>query len=162
MASLRRVFLILAAFVAGNFLAVNVLLAGKVLSDFDNLQYYSHWEYPGGPMVGYLLHVLVGSLGSCFMTLIPTTLVLICTETLRIRSMWFYVLAGGLGTFLFDIACTRFDIIETRSFCGRTTFTELVIVTAAGIVAGYVFWQIAGNRSGEWHIQQSLNTSAPV
>jgi hypothetical protein len=150
MMSLRRTLLILAAFVAGNLVAVNVLLAGKVLSDSNNLHYYSQWDYFGGPLVGYLLQVLVGTAGNCVIALIPTLLVLIFTEALNIRSRWFYALAGGIGAFLLDIACIRFDLIEARSFCVRLTLSEVAIVSVAGVAAGYVFWRIAGNRSGEW------------
>ena len=157
MASLRRIFLILMAFVAGNFLAVNVLLAGKVMSDLNNFYYYS-----GGSFVGYLLAVFVGTIGSCLTALIPTLLVLVFTETLKIRNVWFYVSAGGLGASLFDIACTNFDIVGMRSFCVIPSVSELIIVTLAGIVAGYVFWRVAGNRSGEWRGQISLNTSTSV
>jgi hypothetical protein len=153
MASLRRAPLILAAFVAGNFVAANVLLAGKVLSDLNNLYYYSRWEYFGGPVVGYLLLVLVGTIGNCAIALIPTLLALIFTETLKIRSGWFYTLVGGVGATLLDVACARFDLIEARSFCVRLSFSELAIVSIAGIVAGYVFWRIAGNRSGEWRVR---------
>jgi hypothetical protein len=160
MVSLKRIFLILMAFVAGNFLAVNALLAGRALSDFSNLQYYSQWEGLGGPLTGYLLHVLLGTLVGCCMALIPTIFVLILTETLRIRSIWFYALAGGLGAFLFDIACTMFDIVQVRSFCVRISFSEVAIVSVAGVVAGYVFWRIAGNRSGEWSARMPLAPSS--
>ena len=162
MASLRRIFLILMAFLAGNFLAVNVLLAGKVMSDPNNFHYYSKWESFGGPFVGYLLAVFVGTIGSCLTALIPTLLVLVFTETLKIRNVWFYISAGGLGASLFDIACTNFDIVGMRSFCVNPSVSELIIVTLAGIVAGYVFWRVAGNRSGEWRGQISLNTSTSV
>jgi len=157
MASLRRIFLILMAFVAGNFLAVNVLLAGKVMSDFNNFHYYF-----GGFFVGYLLAVFVGTIGNCLTALIPTLLVLVFTETLKIRNVWFYISAGGLGASLFDIACTNFDIVGMRSFCVNPSVSELIIVTLAGIVAGYVFWRVAGNRSGEWRGQISLKTSTSV
>jgi hypothetical protein len=157
MASLRRIFLILMAFVAGNFLAVNVLLAGKVMSDLNNFHYYF-----GGTFVGYLLQVFVGTIGNCLTALIPTVLVLVFTETLKIRNVWFYISAGGLGASLFDIACTNFDIVGMRSFCVNPSVSELIIVTLAGIVAGYVFWRVAGNRSGEWRGQISLNTSTSV
>jgi hypothetical protein len=157
MASLRRIFLILMAFVAGNFLAVNVLLAGKVMSDFNNFHYYF-----GGLFVGYLLAVFVGTIGNCLTALIPTLLVLVFTETLKIRNVWFYISAGGLGASLFDIACTNFDIVGMRSFCVNPSVSELIIVTLAGIVAGYVFWRVAGNRSGEWRGQISLKTSTSV
>jgi hypothetical protein len=154
---LRRIAVILAGFIAGNFLAVNVLLAGKVLVDFDNLHHYS-----GGSPVGYLLLVVAGTVGDCVMALIPTLLVVAFTETLRICGVWFYVLAGGLGALLFDVACTRYDIIEMRSFCASLSFSELAIVTFAGIVAGYVFWRVAGSRSGEWRAREPRNTLASV
>jgi hypothetical protein len=162
MASLRRIFLILTAFVVGNFLATNVLLAGKVLTDFRNLKYYSQWEFFGGPPAGYLLLVLTGTLSNGLMALFPAVLVLIFSETLRIRSMWFYVLTGGLGAFLFDIACIRFDIVSMRSFCVQFSLSELAIVTIAGLVAGYVFWRIAGSRSGKWRAPIPLNNSGLV
>ncbi|MDR3485140.1 MAG: hypothetical protein P4M05_09540 [Bradyrhizobium sp.] len=150
MAALKRTLLILTAFVAGNFVAVNILLAGKMLADFSNLYYYSRWEYAGGPLVGYLLLVLLGTAGNCLMVLLPTLAVLIFTETLKIRGRWFYMLAGGTGAFLLDVACTRFDLIGARSFCVKLTLGEVAIVSVAGIAAGYVFWRIAGSRAGDW------------
>jgi hypothetical protein len=149
MASLRRVSVILLAFVAGNLLAVHVLIAGKILSDFNNFDHYFTTEI-WSPAEAYALVVLVSTLGACLISLAPTVFVLTFTEMLRIRSVWFYALAGGLGAFLFDVACTRYELIGMRSFCVELSFSELATVTIAGMIAGYVFWRIAGNGAGNW------------
>ncbi|MCC8965767.1 hypothetical protein H8A95_26470 [Bradyrhizobium sp. Pear76] len=149
MAPLRRILRIIAAFVVGNFLAVIVLLAGKVLVDFDNLRHYAGSDFYG-PFLGLLLIALFGTLASAMLALIPTLVVLIFTETLKIRSKWFYVSASGLGAALLDVACTKIDLIQARSFCVAFSVSELAIVTLAGVVAGYAFWRIAGCQSGEW------------
>jgi uncharacterized membrane protein len=76
--------------------------------------------------------------------------------------VWFYVLTGGLGAFLFDVVCVRFEIAGWRSFCRQFSVSELAIVTVAGFVAGYAFWRIAGNRSGQWRAPNPLNSSGSV
>ena len=157
MASLRRFSAILLAFVAGNLLAVHVLIAGKILSDFNNFGHYFTTEI-WSPAEAYALVVLISTLGACLTSLAPTVFVLIFAETLKIRSAWFYVVAGGLGAFLFDVACTRYELMGMRSFCVELSFSELAIVTIAGMIAGYVFWRIAGNRAGEWRGKVPLKT----
>ena len=159
MASLRRFLIILSAFVAGNLLAVHVLIAGKILSDFNNFGYYLKTEIWSSVEI-FALVVLMSTLGACLISLIPAVFVLIATETLRIRSVWFYALAGGLGALLFDVACTRYELIGMRSYCVEFSFSELAIVTIAGMIAGYVFWRIAGNRAGEWRGKVPLKTLA--
>jgi hypothetical protein len=162
MALFQRAVVILSAFVAGNFLAVHVLLAGKVLADSSNLYHYTH-DYFGGPFVGYLLLVLFSTLAHCAIAFIPTLLVLVFTETLRIRSAWFYGMTAAMGALLFDVVCTsKPGLIGMRSFCVTLTVSELAIVTIAGAVAGLVFWRIAGIRSGAWRSGAPLNSSAVI
>jgi len=144
MALIGRILTILIAFFAANFFAVNVLMAGKVLVDFDNLQAYSQ-----GP--GYWIRVLLGTLDNSVMTLIPATVVVSIVEIARIRARSFYALLGALGGLLFDLACTRFEIIQVRSFCREFTVSEVAIVTIAGAIAGLAFWQIAGRNAGLTH-----------
>jgi hypothetical protein len=45
MTAFRRMLVILAALIAGNFVAANILLAGMVLTDVENLYYYSRWDF---------------------------------------------------------------------------------------------------------------------
>jgi hypothetical protein len=141
MALIGRILIILIAFFAANFFAVNVLMAGKVLVDFDNFRMYSQG-------LGYLLAALVGTLFSCLTTLLPATIVISIAEIAQIRARRFYSLLGASGGLLFDLACTRFEIIQLRSFCRDLTLSEIIIATVAGAVAGLVYWQIAGRNAG--------------
>lgn len=160
MGPLRRVLRILAAFALGNFLAVNVLSIGKILVHFDNLNFYSHWEYAGGGSIGYALHLLLSTVGSMLTTFIPTLLALIFAETLRIQRRWFYVFGAGVGALLIDVACVKFPIFGgMRSFCVSFSVSEMVIATIAGMTAGYVFWRIAGRQAGQWRAGLPMNTA---
>ena len=70
------------------------------------------------------------------------------TEAFSIRSLLFYALGGalfGLGVYL---AFTQFDP-SAMSFAGVDR-RELEVMTGAGIVAGLVYWAIAGRRAGAW------------
>jgi hypothetical protein len=159
MVAVSRIALILAAFVLGNFFAVGILSAGKILVDPSNFGFYSKWEFAGGWLAGFGLHLLLSAIGSMIFVLIPTLLVLIFTEMLGIQSKWFYVLTAGIGAGLLDFTCTRLPIIGgMRSFCVEESFSELLIATIAGIAAGYVFWRVAGRRAGIWRADMPSNT----
>jgi hypothetical protein len=151
MTALGRILKILAGLVAGNFVAANILFAGKVLSDVENLYYYSMWDGWGGPIVGYLIHLLFATTSFFLLSLVPALIVLTLTEALRVRNRWFYMTLAGLGAALLDVACTIFPkLVSARSFCVEPSASEFAIVTAAGVAAGFVFWWIAGRRSGVW------------
>jgi hypothetical protein len=151
MVAVRRITLILAAFALGNFFAVNILSAGKILVDPSNWSFYSKWDYVGGGLAGYTLHLFFGTIFSMIEIFIPTLLILVFAETLRIQNMWFYVLTAGIGAFLLDATCTRLPITGgMRSFCVEVSLSELLIVTVAGITAGCVFWSLAGKHAGRW------------
>ncbi|MDH2342392.1 hypothetical protein [Bradyrhizobium sp. SSUT77] len=131
-------------------MAVVVLLAGKILADFDNLHHYTDSTFYG-PYLGFLLRLAGGTCAISIMALPPTLFVLIFTEALKVRGKWFYVLATGGGAALLDLACTQFDYLDqARSFCVRLSFSELATVTLAGMVAGYAFWRMAGRQAGDW------------
>jgi hypothetical protein len=163
MTAFRRMLVILAALIAGNFVAANILLAGMVLTDVENLYYYSRWDYWGGPIVGYLLLTLFATVTFFVFSLVPALIVLIFTESLRIRSRWFYMMMAGLGSASLDVACTRVDkLISARSICNAPSISELAVVTMAGLAAGFVFWWIAGRRSGEWRARAATVQLTPV
>jgi hypothetical protein len=158
MVAVSRIALILAAFVLGNFFAVGILSAGKILVDPSNFGFYSKWEFVGSGLAGFGLHLLISAIGSMIFVFTPTLLVLIFTEMLGIQSKWFYVLTAGIGAVRLDFTCTRLSIIGMRSFCVEESFSELLIVTLAGIAAGYVFWRVAGRRAGIWRADMPSNT----
>jgi hypothetical protein len=163
MSVLGRILKILGALAAGHFVAANVLLAGKVLSDIANLYHYSSWAFWGGPVVGYIVTVIFSTVECFLLGLVPAIIVLVFTETLRIRSWWFYVIVAGLGAALLDVACTHFDgLVSARSFCNTLSVSEMTIVIVAGFAAGFTFWRIAGWCSGGWSAQAVTVPLTPV
>ncbi|MET0221470.1 MAG: hypothetical protein ABW213_12500 [Tardiphaga sp.] len=80
--------------------------------------------------------------------LIPALIILIVTEAFSIRSIIAYALGGGLvglacylGLIPYDPATMTFDGVVRR---------HLEVMTGAGIVAGLVYWVIAGRNAGLW------------
>ncbi len=80
--------------------------------------------------------------------LLPAMIVVAITEAFYIRGAVAYAVGGGLvglacylGLVPFDPATLRFDGIVRR---------HLEIMTGAGIVAGLVYWMIAGRNAGAW------------
>jgi hypothetical protein len=79
---------------------------------------------------------------------LPALVMVLVTEAFSIRSILFYALGGalfGLGVYLmftqFDMSAMTFVGVERR---------ELEVMTGAGVVAGLVYWCIAGRRAGVW------------
>jgi hypothetical protein len=86
-------------------------------------------------------------------------IVVAITEAFYIRSALAYAVGGGvvglacyLGLVPFDPATLRFDGIIRR---------HLEIMTGAGIVAGLVYWMIAGRNAGAWRQVRHVPSPAP-
>lgn len=83
---------------------------------------------------------------------IPAAVAILVTETFTIRSSLFYAVAGGvIGLFCgytlgFVEPMPSFDFTVPL----RTNFE---LLAAAGIVAGFVYWLVAGRRAGGWRYQ---------
>src|SRR3954469_25664507 len=142
MSLIGRIFVILfgllvASLVAGAILVGAVLL--PALSDFAD-----------GPIDPSVLNILLG-FGFIFVSgfaLLPALLVVLVTEAFYVRGALAYAVGGGvvglacyLGLVPFDPATLRFEGIVRR---------HLEIMTGAGIVAGLVYWMIAGRNAGAW------------
>jgi hypothetical protein len=97
-----------------------------------------------------VINVIIG-FGFIFVSgfaLLPAMLVVLITEAFYIRGMLTYALGGavvGLACYLglvpFDPATMHFDGIIRR---------HLEIMTGAGIVAGLIYWMVAGRNAGAW------------
>jgi hypothetical protein len=128
---------LLASFAAGLVVSVAVLI--PVIGDLA-LRAYEQ----GG--VGVIL-----TFGAIFVSayaLAPVLLVIVCAEAFSIRALLFYALAGALmGCVLyFNFSGWSGRALTTGGFARR----ELEIMAAAGIVAGLVYWAIAGRKAGKW------------
>ena len=86
---------------------------------------------------------LIWSVGTVVM-LLPGLIGIVISEAFAIRSWMFHVLAGGVAMWVGRL--TTFD--ETRK--QYEFFDDPATVVAAGIVAGFAYWVIAGWSAGFW------------
>jgi hypothetical protein len=141
-ALIGRLFVILLGFLAASLVAGAIVVSAVLfpaLSDFAD-----------GPIDPSVFNIVLG-FGFIFVSgfaLLPAMIVVAITEAFYIRGALTYAVGGGvvglacyLGLIPFDPATMRFDGIVRR---------HLEIMTGAGIVAGLVYWMIAGRNAGAW------------
>ena len=141
MALIGRLFVIFLAFLAAC-LAAGVIVVGAVL--IPELSSFENTTDQG--VVDVIL-----ALGFIFVSgfaLLPAMVIALVTEAFSIRGVLAYAVGGGLvglacylGLVPFDPDTMRFEGIVRR---------HLEIMTGAGIVAGFVYWLIAGRNAGAW------------
>jgi hypothetical protein len=141
MALIGRLFVIVFAFLAACLVAGMIVLGAVLFPEFTDL---------GIGQIDPAINVVIG-LGFIFISgfaLIPAMIVAAITEAFHIRSVLAYAVGGALvgaacylGLIPFDPETMRFDGIVRR---------HLEIMTGAGIVAGLVYWMIAGRNAGAW------------
>jgi hypothetical protein len=142
MALIGRLFVILFGFLAASLVAGMIVIGAVLFPEFSDLG--------SGPIDPGALDVVVG-FGFIFISgfaLLPAMIVAAITEAFYIRGALTYAVGGGvvglacyLGLVPFDPATLRFEGIVRR---------HLEIMTGAGIVAGVVYWMIAGRNAGAW------------
>src|SRR3954469_11729822 len=153
MALIGRILVILVGLLAASLVA-GAILVGAVL--FPALS-----DFADGPIDLGVLNIVL-AFGFIFVSgfaLLPALLVVSITEAFYIRGALAYALGGGLvglvcylGRVPFDPASMRFDGIVRR---------HLEIMTGAGIVAGMVYWLIAGRNAGAWRTPRVLPRMPP-
>jgi hypothetical protein len=142
MALIGRLFVIFFAFLFAC-LAAGMIVVGAVLyPEFSDLS--------TGPIDQSAINVVLG-FGFIFISgfaLLPALIVVLITEAFYIRGVLTYAVGGAivgaacyLGLIPFDPETLRFDGIVRR---------HLEIMTGAGIVAGLIYWMIAGRTAGAW------------
>jgi hypothetical protein len=144
MSLIGRLFVILFGFLAACFVAGMVVVGAIMFPEFSDLG--------AGPVDPGVLNVILG-FGFVFVSgfaLVPAMVVVAITEAFYIRGALTYAVGGGLvglacylGLVPFDAEQLRFEGIVRR---------HLEIMTGAGIVAGVVYWMIAGRNAGAWRI----------
>src|ERR1700688_1556153 len=142
MALIGRLFVILFAFLAACLVAGMIVVGAVLFPEFSDLG--------AGPVDQGALNVVIG-FGFIFISgfaLLPALIVVLITEAFYVRGALTYALGGGvvglvcyLGLIPFDPATLHFEGIVRR---------HLEIMTGAGIVAGVVYWMIAGRNAGAW------------
>src|SRR5882757_9644913 len=141
MALIGRLFVVGFAFLMACFFAGIIVVVAVLYPEISDF---------GGQIDRSALNVVLG-FGFIFISgfaLLPALIVVLITEAFYIRSVLAYAVGGGLvglgcylGLIPFDPETMRFDGIVRR---------HLEIMTGAGIVAGLVYWLVAGRNAGAW------------
>ena len=142
MALIGRLFVILFAFLAACLVAGMIVVGAVLYPEFSDLA--------TGPIDQSAINIVLG-FGFIFISgfaLLPALIVVLITEAFYIRGVLTYAVGGALvgaacylGLVPFDPETLQFDGIVRR---------HLEIMTGAGIVAGLVYWMIAGRNAGAW------------
>jgi hypothetical protein len=142
MALIGRLFVILFAFLSACLVAGMIVVGAVLYPEFSDLG--------NGPIDQNALNIVLG-FGFIFISgfaLLPALIVVLITEAFYVRGALTYAVGGalvGAGCYLglipFDPNTLQFDGIVRR---------HLEIMTGAGIVAGLVYWLIAGRTAGAW------------
>ncbi|HVV41253.1 MAG TPA: hypothetical protein VHC94_09340 [Nitrobacter sp.] len=142
MSLIGRLFVIAFAFLASSFAAGLIIVAALLYPELTDLG--------TGPADADAFNIVLG-FGFIFVSgfaLIPALIVVLITEAFSIRSMLIYAAGGAvvgaacyLGLVPFDTSTMRFEGIVRR---------HLEVMTGAGIVAGFIYWLIAGRNAGLW------------
>src|ERR1700743_2305811 len=144
MALIGRLFVMAFGFLAAC-LAAGMIVVGAVLfPEFSDLG--------AGPVDQGALNILLG-FGFIFVSgfaLLPAMIVVAITEAFYIRGALTYAVGGGLVGLAFSLGLVSFDA-EQLHFEGIVR-RHLEIMTGAGILAGVVYWMIAGRNAGAWRL----------
>jgi hypothetical protein len=142
MALIGRLFAILFGFLAASFVAGMIVVFAILFPNFS--------DFGPDQVDQNAVNILLG-FGFIFVSgfaLLPAMIVVVITEAFYIRGILTYAVGGAvvgaacyLGLVPFDTATLQFDGIVRR---------HLEIMTGAGIVAGLVYWMIAGRNAGAW------------
>ncbi len=76
-------------------------------------------------------------------TLLPGVAAAVVGEVARIRSMFYYVLAGGAAAALMPLIATRPETVESSTYSAP----YFAIIATAGFAAGFIYWLIAGRNA---------------
>src|SRR6476659_6500199 len=142
MALIGRLFVIFFGVLFACFVAGMIVVGAVLYPEFSDLG--------SGTIDQSAINVVLG-FGFIFLSgfaLLPALIVVLITEAFYIRGILTYAIGGAivgcacyLGLVPFDPATLQFDGIVRR---------HLEIMTGAGIVAGLVYWLIAGRTAGAW------------
>jgi hypothetical protein len=153
MALIGRLIVIFFAFLASCFVAGMIVVFAVLFPEISDLD--------TGSIDQNAINVIIG-FGFIFISgfaLLPAMLVVLITEAFYIRGILTYAIGGavvGLACYLglvpFDPRTMHFEGIVRR---------HLEIMTGAGIVAGLIYWMIAGRNAGAWREPRRMPPPPP-
>lgn len=142
MALIGRLIVIFLAFLLACFAAGAIVVVAVLYPEFSDLGVREIDDSAISVVLGFGFIFLSG------FALLPALVVVLITEAFCIRGLLTYAVGGAivgaacyLGLVPFDTTTMQFDGIVRR---------HLEIMTGAGIVAGLVYWMVAGRNAGGW------------
>jgi hypothetical protein len=135
-----RIVLIMLASLAASIAAGMVVVIAVLAPDASDLMV----ELPDQGT--FSIVVAFGAIFISGFAFLPALVVIVLAEAFRIRTVLYYAFAFAAVAALLDLHFRAFDTLalSVNGFARR----ELEIMTAAGIVAGFVYWVIAGRSAG--------------
>ncbi len=142
MALIGRLFVIAFAFLAACLVAGMIIVCAILFTEFSDLG--------TGPVDQGAFDIILG-FGFIFVSgfaLLPAAIIALITEAFFIRGALTYAVGGAMVGLACYLGLVPFDP-ETLHFEGIVR-RHMEIMTGAGIVAGLVYWMIAGRSAGAW------------
>jgi hypothetical protein len=135
-----RLVIIVLALLAASLAAGFVVALAVLLPDVGHLGLETLDEGPFAVLLTF------GAIFVSGFALVPALLVVLVSEGLGIRSVLFYALAGALAgvAIYLSLGGVDFGALAVEGFTRR----EAEIMAGAGIIAGVVYWAIAGRSAG--------------
>jgi hypothetical protein len=141
MALIGRILVILVAFFAASLAAGVVLVFSIVFPEWGSGRFgFDEGSFAVVATIGF---VVIGSFG-----FLPALIIALVTEALNVRSALIYATGGAVLGALSYLGIARFDPGTMTMADGVRR--EVEIMAGAGIVAGLVYWLIAGRNAGAW------------
>ena len=142
MALIGRLFAIAIGFLAACLVAGMIIVIAVLFPEFSDIG--------TGPVDQGVLEILI-AFGFIFVSgfaLLPAAIIALLTEAFSIRSVLAYAIGGALVGAACYLSLVPFDT-DTWQFNGIVR-RHMEIMTGAGIVAGLIYWMIAGRNAGAW------------
>jgi hypothetical protein len=139
MALVGRILVVLFAFAVASVAAAIALQIGIMLT---------FWHGRLSPDIDHgIFQVLVGFsfLFISLFSFLPSMIVIALAEALRLRSILFYATAGGI-----EALALGYSLGLTERPVDMSEASLMQAFAASGIVAGMVYWLIAGRNAGAW------------
>jgi hypothetical protein len=148
-----RIIVILFGFFAASFAAGAVVIGAVLFPQFSDIDF----GLDDSTMS------IIATFGFIFISgfaLLPAMIVALITEAFGIRGLLVYVIGGAAVGAACYLSLVPFDT-ATLSFQGIIR-RELEVMTGAGIVAGFVYWLVAGRNAGAWRALPPPSAQPPA
>ena len=142
MALIGRLFAIAIGFLAACLVAGMIIVIAVLFPEFSDIG--------TGPIDQGVFEILV-AFGFIFVSgfaLLPAAIIALLTEAFSIRSVLAYAIGGAVVGAACYLSLVPYDT-DTWQFNGIVR-RHMEIMTGAGIVAGLIYWMIAGRNAGAW------------